>query len=66
VNNQVARKCTAGLRFYLMQESNEDGAISVLEIYPEFIQLHTIKKTLQITIRSVPPRALSVRMHMRV
>jgi hypothetical protein len=31
-----------------MQECNEDGAVSALEIYPEFVQLHSINKSLQV------------------
>jgi hypothetical protein len=50
VTNQDARKFTAGLRLYFMQEGSEDSPMSAVETCADFLQLQSIKRTRQSTL----------------
>jgi hypothetical protein len=47
VSNQNARKFTAGLPLYFMQEGTEGGPISALETCADFVQLQSINRRQQ-------------------
>jgi hypothetical protein len=62
---QDARKYTAGIGLYIMQEGNEGSPVSALETCAAFVQLQSSRENGR-AHSSIPPISLTVGRHMCV